>query len=184
MLPQAEADGRAPALVRRIATLPGVDDVRYDREFLAALGAGVRTISAVGLALVTIMALAAAVTVAAVVRLGLQARHDEIAIMELVGAPLTFIRGPFVAEGLLQGGIGAILALLTLIGGYLRRPGMVGGGAHAGVRRGGARISASSTVFAAPGGRHGRRQRRRICRLPSRRFHKCDLALTDVIAAG
>jgi cell division transport system permease protein len=39
--------------------------------------------------------------------------------MELVGAPLTFIRGPFVAEGLLQGGMGAILALLALIGGYL-----------------------------------------------------------------
>jgi cell division transport system permease protein len=57
--------------------------------------------------------------VAAVVRLGLQARRDEIQIMELVGAPMTFIRGPFVAEGLLQGGIGAILALLVLIGGYL-----------------------------------------------------------------
>jgi len=119
VLPQAEADGRAAALVRRIATLPGVDDVRYDREFLAALSAGVTTLNAVGLALVTIMALAAAVTVAAVVRLGLQARHDEIEIMELVGAPLTFIRGPFVAEGLLQGGMGAILALLALVGGYL-----------------------------------------------------------------
>ena len=119
LLPQAEADGRAAALVRRIATLPGVEDVRYDREFLAALGAGVTTVSAVGLVLVSVMALAAAVTVAAVVRLGLQARHDEIAIMELVGAPMSFIRGPFVAEGFLQGGMGAVLALLTLIGGYM-----------------------------------------------------------------
>lgn len=118
LLPQAEADGRAAALVRRISALPGVEDVRYDREFLAALGAGVSTVSAVGLVLVSVMALAAAVTVAAVVRLGLQARHDEIAIMELVGAPVSFIRGPFVAEGFLQGGIGAVLALLTLIGGY------------------------------------------------------------------
>ena len=60
------------------------------------------------------MGLAAAVTVATVVRLGLVARHDEIEIMELVGAPLTYIRGPFVAEGLLQGGIGALLAILVL----------------------------------------------------------------------
>ena len=59
------------------------------------------------LALALLMGLAAAVTVATVVRLGLLARHDEIEIMELVGAPLTYIRGPFVAEGLLQGGIGA-----------------------------------------------------------------------------
>jgi cell division transport system permease protein len=35
--------------------------------------------------------------------------------MELVGAPLTFIRGPFIAEGFLQGGIGALLALGLLV---------------------------------------------------------------------
>jgi hypothetical protein len=64
------------------------------------------------------MAIAAAVTVAAVVRLGLQARRDEIEIMELVGAPMTFIRGPFVAEGFLQGGLGAAVALLLLWAGF------------------------------------------------------------------
>jgi cell division transport system permease protein len=114
----AEADGRAATLVREVAAMPGVEDVRYDREFLAALGTGVRTISAVGLTLVLVMALAAAVTVASVVRLGLQARRDEIEIMELVGAPMAFIRGPFIAEGLLQGGIGALFALVALVAGY------------------------------------------------------------------
>ena len=64
------------------------------------------------------MALAAAVTVATVVRLRLHARHDEIQIMELVGAPLSFIRGPFVAEGFLQGGIGALVALMLLWAGF------------------------------------------------------------------
>jgi cell division transport system permease protein len=34
--------------------------------------------------------------------------------MHLVGAPQTFIRGPFVMEGVLQGGIGALLALTAL----------------------------------------------------------------------
>jgi cell division transport system permease protein len=67
-----------------------------------------------GLALALLMAAAAAVTVAAVVRLGLHARRDELEIMQLVGSPTTFIRGPFVAEGLLQGGLGALLALLFL----------------------------------------------------------------------
>ena len=67
---------------------------------------------AIGLAL--LMGLAAAVTVATVVRLGLTARHDEIEIMELVGAPLAYIRGPFIAEGFLQGGVGAAVALVAL----------------------------------------------------------------------
>ena len=61
----------------------------------------------------------AAVTVATVVRLGLRARREELEIMELVGAPLAFIRGPFVAEGFLQGGIGALLAMTALWVGFL-----------------------------------------------------------------
>jgi cell division transport system permease protein len=107
----AEGDGRVDALVRQVVQLPGVVDVRYDREWLARMGAALGAIRAAGLALAVLMGLAAAVTVATVVRLGLLARHDEIEIMELVGAPLTYIRGPFVAEGFLQGGIGALLAI-------------------------------------------------------------------------
>ena len=114
VLPEAERDGRAEALVRKVAMLPGVADVRYDREWLARLGSGLDAVRGAGLALALLMAVAAALTVAAVVRLGLHARHDEIEIMNLVGSPMTFIRGPFVAEGLLQGGIGALLALLLL----------------------------------------------------------------------
>jgi cell division transport system permease protein len=49
-----------------------------------------------------------------VVRLACFARRDEIEIMQLVGAPLTYVRGPFVLEGVLQGGIGALAALLVL----------------------------------------------------------------------
>lgn len=112
--PDAERDGRAAALVEKVLTLPGVADVRYDREWLGRLSAAVRAVRAVGLAVAMLMALAAAVTVAAVVRLGLHARRDEIEIMELVGAPLAYIRGPFVAEGFLQGGAGAVVALAAV----------------------------------------------------------------------
>ena len=100
-------------------SLPGVADARYDKDWLARVGAGLGTIRAAGFALAVLMAVAAAVTVATVVRLGLRARRDELEIMELVGAPLAFIRGPFVAEGFLQGGIGALLALTSLWVGFL-----------------------------------------------------------------
>jgi cell division transport system permease protein len=39
--------------------------------------------------------------------------------MQLVGAPQAYIRGPFVVEGILQGGIGAIVALVLLSVTYL-----------------------------------------------------------------
>jgi cell division transport system permease protein len=49
-----------------------------------------------------------------VVRLALLARREEIHIMQLVGAPLAYIRGPFVVEGLIQGGVGAVVAVGVL----------------------------------------------------------------------
>jgi cell division transport system permease protein len=109
----------AEALVKRLLAMPGVADARYDRDWLTRLGAGLGTIRAAGLALALLMAVAAAVTVATVVRLGLRSRRQELEIMELVGAPLSFIRGPFVAEGFLQGGIGALLAITALWIGFL-----------------------------------------------------------------
>jgi cell division transport system permease protein len=116
--PEAESAGGADELVRRVAALPGVADVRYDREWLARVGTALRTVRIAGLGLAALMGLAAAVTVATVVRLGLQSRREEIEIMALVGAPLTFIRGPFIAEGVIQGGLGAVAAAIVLAVGY------------------------------------------------------------------
>jgi len=114
-----DGDGRADALVAKVMTLPGIVDVRYDREWIARLAGGLDGLRRAGFVLVLLMAVAASVTVAAVVRLGLFARRDEIDIMRLVGSPTTFIRGPFVAEGLLQGGAGALAALLLLWLGFV-----------------------------------------------------------------
>jgi cell division transport system permease protein len=116
--PGAEHES-AEALVKRLLTMPGVADARYDRDWLTRVGSGLGTVRAAGLGLALLMAIAAAVTVATVVRLGLRARRDELEIMELVGAPMAFIRGPFVAEGFLQGGIGAFLAITALWIGFL-----------------------------------------------------------------
>ena len=89
-------------------------DVRYDRRWLSRLGSAVRFVRTVGLVIVALLAVAAALTVANVVRLAAYARRDEIEIMQLVGAPFAFIRGPFVAEGILQGGAGAVVAIVLL----------------------------------------------------------------------
>jgi cell division transport system permease protein len=94
--------------------MPGVSDVRYDREWLGRMMAAVRIVRNLGLALAAVLTLASALTVANVVRLGLVARRDELEIMHLVGAPAAYIRGPFVMEGVLQGGAGAAVALVAL----------------------------------------------------------------------
>jgi cell division transport system permease protein len=72
----------------------------------------------VGIAIIVLLAFASAMTVASVVRLTAMARRDEIEIMQLVGAPFAYIRGPFIIEGLLQGGMGAIAAILLLLAAF------------------------------------------------------------------
>ena len=101
-------------LAANLPTLPGVADVRYDRRWLSRLGSAVGFIRTIGLVIVLLLGIAAALTVANVVRLAAYARRDEIEIMQLVGAPFAFIRGPFIAEGVLQGGLGALVALASL----------------------------------------------------------------------
>jgi cell division transport system permease protein len=97
----------------------GVSDVRYDRQWLDRLLGAVAFVRGVGLVLGTVLTLAAALTVANVVRLALYARRDEIDIMQLVGAPQAYIRGPFVMEGVMQGGVGALAALAALGIGFI-----------------------------------------------------------------
>lgn len=111
-----EVSGAVEGLVSSLSAMGGVADVRYDRQWLARLNAVVRGARIVGGLLAAMLGLAAAMTVANVVRLGAAARRDEIEIMQLVGAPLAYVRGPFVAEGILQGGLGAILAIVALAG--------------------------------------------------------------------
>lgn len=115
LVPSArESAGAVDDLAARVGTMAGVADVRYDRRWLSRLGSTVRFLRTIGLVIVGLLALAAALTVANVVRLAAYARRDEIEIMQLVGAPFAFIRGPFVAEGILQGGFGAVVALVFL----------------------------------------------------------------------
>jgi cell division transport system permease protein len=108
------AEAQADELARGLGALDGVADVRYDRRWLARLLAIVTGAQVAGGIAAGVLMLGAAFTVAAVVRLSLHARRDELEIMQLVGAPFSYIRGPSIVEGLLLGGIGATVAFLAV----------------------------------------------------------------------
>lgn len=109
-----DATGAIDGLVNALRAMAGVEDVRYDREWLGRLNTLVRAARIAGLVIVVLLALASAMTVANVVSLAAASRRAEIEIMQLVGAPLAYVRGPFVAEGILQGGLGATAAMVGL----------------------------------------------------------------------
>ncbi len=68
-------------------------------------------INVAGLIAGGILAMAAAFTIANVIRLTMMLYREEIDIMRLVGATERIIRGPFLVEGILQGTIGGLFAV-------------------------------------------------------------------------
>jgi cell division transport system permease protein len=111
---EATGDAAVDDLTTLLAGRDGVADVRYDRRWLTRLLGIVRAAQWVAIGVAGVLMLGAAFTVAAVVRLSLHARRDEVDIMQLVGAPFSYIRGPFIVEGLLLGGAGATVALAVV----------------------------------------------------------------------
>jgi cell division transport system permease protein len=104
------------AVVRdRLEGRPGIDQIQDERRFLSRLLAVVRDVRLLGIVIVILLIIAAGVLIATTIRMALFARRREIAIMKLVGATNWFIRVPFMLEGVIQGVVGALLAMILLV---------------------------------------------------------------------
>jgi cell division transport system permease protein len=112
------SDYRAPekvrALAKRLEAIPGVAEVDYDLLWIERLSSIVELVRILGLAVGAALVLASVFTIFNVIKLTVYGRQDEIGIMRLVGATHAYIRGPFLVEGILQGGLGGLLALAFL----------------------------------------------------------------------
>ncbi len=97
----------------RIEALEGVDEVDYGRDWVGRLEGLLTLVAMVGMVLGGLILLAATVTVSNTIKLAVFARRDEIEIMKLCGATDSFVRAPFLIEGLLQGVLGALVASVT-----------------------------------------------------------------------
>jgi cell division transport system permease protein len=111
---------QSPAEVQRLAKAfegaPAVREIQYDLLWIERLATGVRLVRGVGAFLGGILALAGVFTISNVIRLTIYAREDELDIMRLVGATRAYVKGPIVAEGMLHGGLGGLLAAVMLWG--------------------------------------------------------------------
>ena len=112
--PKADVESWVDALRSR----PGVEMVDDDRDWIAQLEAMAVLARTVGLVVGLVLLGAATFTIASVVRLTAYLYQDEISIMRMVGATEFLIRGPFYAEGLLQGLFGSLLASGGLLAGH------------------------------------------------------------------
>lgn len=71
-------------------------------------------LNVLGLGMAIVLGLSAVVLIANTIRLAIYARRDEVSIMKLVGASNWFIRVPFLLEGMIEGMVGAALAVFAV----------------------------------------------------------------------
>lgn len=89
----------------------GVADVQYDVAWLKKLNSFVLFLRFVGVFFGLLLGVGAVVTVTNVVRMATLVHEDEIRILWLVGATPSYIRGPFMMQGILLGIGGGLLSL-------------------------------------------------------------------------
>jgi cell division transport system permease protein len=125
----------AAAAARRVAAaasgLAGVEEVRFDLEWLDRLDALLRMARLAGASAAVVVLAAVIFVIASVMRLAVYARREEIEIMLLVGASPGLVRGPFLVSGFVQGLTASALALLLVEG--MRRAALASAGSRPGV---------------------------------------------------
>lgn len=109
--PERQSADEVRRLAADLQAAPGVEEVQYDLLWIQRLATAVRLVRGLGGVLGGILALAGVFTISNVIRLTVYARQDELDIMRLVGATQAYVRGPFVVEGMLQGGLGGLLSV-------------------------------------------------------------------------
>jgi cell division transport system permease protein len=93
---------------------PGIDLVVDQRKLVERFFSVLNLLRNSFLVLAAVLGLAAVVLIAVTVRVAAFARRKETQIMKLVGASNTYIRLPFLAEGVFAGLLGALVAFVFL----------------------------------------------------------------------
>jgi len=125
-----EKTGQVAEYLEKEEIKPLIHRVRYNKEVIERLTHYTGIIKKLGLGLVSIFIVISILVVFNTIRLAIYARRDEIEIMKLVGATPTFIRTPFLIEGVLFGISAAIFAsaIIWLGGEWLIKTGLLPSG--------------------------------------------------------
>jgi cell division transport system permease protein len=103
------------AMVQNDAAVDPVHPTSYDQGAYQRIQTVLFVIALAGVAFLALLGFVAVTVTINSIRSAIHARRDEVAIMQLVGAPRWMVRGPFVVEGAITGSLaGAAAGLVTL----------------------------------------------------------------------
>ena len=99
-------------VVEALQNIPHLDDIQYGQ--LENLTLVIIMLKFVGVFLGTFLCLTVTFIISNTIKLTLYTREEELNIMKFIGATESFIKGPFLAEGVIRGFLGAVVSLMFL----------------------------------------------------------------------
>ena len=97
-----------------LTTRPEIERITTKRDLLQKLLGIIGAVRAVGIAALILVGLTVMFMIVNMIRIAVYSRSGEIEIMRLVGASDSFIRWPFIMEGVLCGLIGSIITIILV----------------------------------------------------------------------
>jgi cell division transport system permease protein len=115
------------SFIAEVRLNPGVEDAVFNREGADRIRGLGRLAEAVAVGFGGFLVLASVVIISGVIKLNVLARRDEVEILRLVGATNTYIRGPYLLEGLILGISGSAAAVVLVALAARLYPAVLGG---------------------------------------------------------
>ena len=101
-------------VVSQLKEIPQIEEIQYGQEWVGMFSSLVHILRLTQWVLGGLLLVAMLFIISNTLQLTIASRREEIEIMQLVGASPSFVQVPFYLEGMIQGLLGAGLALLFL----------------------------------------------------------------------
>ena len=103
-----------PSIAEILKKEPVVEEVIVPEDVVATLTSATKVIRIVGSTVVGFLTFFAILVILMIIGFKIRLRRDEIEIMKLIGASSSFIRAPFILEGIFYGLVGALASWITV----------------------------------------------------------------------
>jgi len=115
-----EKIGQGDQIISLLGDNPLVDDVIYAGEVAERLASLAYFLNRFAMAIFLVAIITSLVVMMNTIRIALYSRREEIGVMLLVGATPNYVSLPFLLQGVVLGGMGALMALFFLVRAYRR----------------------------------------------------------------
>ncbi|OLS03050.1 permease-like cell division protein FtsX [Tissierella creatinophila] len=105
-------------IVEKINDIEGIDKIKYHKDIIDKLKVFAKYIRFGGIIVIAVLIAISVFIISNTIKLTVASRRREIGIMKYIGATNSYIKTPFVLEGVLFGIVAAIMSILIVYFGY------------------------------------------------------------------